>query len=59
MQAKDVEFFEELIEQAQLNAKSGFEMDYMEDIRDKFVMFGLSMYVTEKQISLIERIANK
>jgi len=53
----DVSDFGDIMEAADLNAKDGWEMDFVSDMRDRFEQYGAHMYLSEKQREILERIA--
>ena len=58
MKAKEVEDFDEILSQAEMNASTGFECDFVNDIREKYDNYESEMFISEKQISTLEKIAN-
>lgn len=51
--------FDDLLGQAEGNAKSTFEEEFTSDMRDKFDEFEAEMFLSEKQDEILNRIANK
>ena len=49
--------FEDLLEQAELNASKNWDINFVSDISDKFSQFGEDMYISDSQITQLERIA--
>jgi hypothetical protein len=57
MKACDVDDFETLLSDATDQASSDWEMDFVSDIQEKFDAYGGDMYVSEKQVAALEKIA--
>lgn len=57
MFAYDIENFEDILEQAELNAKSEWEIEFVESMRERYTKFKNSALVSEKQLEILERIA--
>jgi hypothetical protein len=49
--------FEELLSAAEDEAKNEWEMDFVGDMRDKYTDYGDTMFLSEKQLALLRRIA--
>ena len=49
--------FEDLLGEAEDNASSAWEMDFVDSIREKFTEFAGKMYLSEKQEAILRRIA--
>ena len=47
----------DLLYQAELNASSEWEIDFVADTVERHRKFGVDMYLSEKQVSTLERIA--
>ena len=58
MKAEDYDDFEELLEQAELNAKNNYEMGFCSDMRDKYDGYKEETFISEKQYDLLFKIAN-
>ena len=52
-----VEDFEDLLSAAEAEAKTGWEMDFTADIREKFFLYAGEMFLSERQLELLEKIA--
>ena len=50
---------EKVLEHAEGNAESTFEISFVESIKEKFNKFGMSMFFSEKQKEILERISYK
>lgn len=50
--------FEELLEDAEANADSGWDVDFVEDMQERFEQYGHDMFLSNAQCEQIERIAN-
>ena len=53
----DVSDFEDLLEAAEAEARTDFEMNLTEGIRNRYEKYQERMYLSEKQRQIIERIA--
>lgn len=51
--------FADLLGSAEDGATTGWEMNFTSDLRDKWDQYGLDMFISEKQIEHLEKIANK
>jgi hypothetical protein len=49
--------FDELLGEAETLAKNEWEMDFVGDMRDKYTDYGDTMFLSEKQLALLRRIA--
>lgn len=49
--------FEDLLSEAETQAESAWEMDFVDGLRDRFTEYGEKMYLTEKQEDILRRIA--
>ena len=58
MKVKDIENFDELLDDAEANAKAKWDMDFLGEIRDKYDEFEEEMYISASQLEQIERIAH-
>lgn len=58
MQAIDIPEFDVLLEDAEDAATTEWEMDFVSDMKEKYEQYGDKMYVTEKQIAALEKIAD-
>ena len=50
--------FEELLEEAESNAESGWDTEFTEDMRERFDEYGEDMFLSDAQREQLERIAN-
>lgn len=50
--------FQELIDDAEMNAANDWEEQFVADISNKFEEYGIRMFISEKQREILERIAN-
>lgn len=57
MKAKEIDDFETLLDDAEGNANSDWEMNFTADMREKFEDYGGEMFVSEKQLEWLEKIA--
>lgn len=52
-----IEDFVSSMEQADSNARPGFEREFMNNICERYDRYGEKMFLTEKQHSILERLA--
>ena len=57
MKAGDIDNYAYILEQAELNAKNDWEMDFVFDMMNKFDEYGDDTYVSEAQLERLEKIA--
>lgn len=50
--------FKDILDAAEDNASGNWEETFVSDMRDKFDEYGLSMFLSDKQQEILERIAN-
>lgn len=50
--------FEEILDDAEMNAANDWEEEFVSDMKQKFEQYGIRMFISERQIEIIERIAN-
>lgn len=50
--------FEEILDDAEMNAANDWEESFVSDMKQKFEQYGIRMFISERQIEIIERIAN-
>ena len=50
--------FEELLEDARMNAANDWEESFVADMKTRYDQFGRRMYISEAQQTTLERIAN-
>lgn len=55
-QFEDLEDFEQLLKDAESQAESEWEQDFVGDISERYEEHGGSMFITDKQIAALERI---
>lgn len=55
----DIDEFEELLTLAKEDTRSPFEDEFVCDMRERFEDYGGEMFLSVKQLALLERIANK
>ena len=51
--------FQEVIDEAEANTKNNWEDNFIGDMGGKYKQYGGKMYISEKQIEILQRIANK
>jgi hypothetical protein len=60
MQVKDLdENFENLLEAAELNARSAWEMNFTADIREKYSEYEDTMFISSAQLDRLHVIADR
>ena len=50
--------FEELLEDARMNAANDWEESFVADMKTRYDQYGRRMYISEAQQTTLERIAN-
>lgn len=50
--------FEELLEDARMNAANDWEESFVADMKDRYTQYGRRMFISDAQKDQIERIAN-
>ena len=50
--------FTELLSDAEGNAKNEWEEEFVDSLRMKYNQYGAGMYLSDKQVEILERIAN-
>jgi hypothetical protein len=53
------EEFDRVINSAEDNAESDFEVEFVASIRDKYNRYGFQMYFSRRQEEILDRIAYK
>ena len=53
----DISEFEDLLEDADSNAGNEWEREFVDGIRKRFEKYGGDMFVSEKQLATLEKIA--
>lgn len=56
---KTIGEFELVLDSAEHNASSEFEMEFVASIKEKYDQFGMNMFFSEKQEEVLDRIAYK
>lgn len=54
----DVAEFDKLLEAAEQEAITDWQMDFVSDIQDKYKKYGRKMYLSDNQLSRLEKIAS-
>ena len=49
--------FEELLDQAESEASGQWEEQFVEDMRSRFDEYGPRMFISDKQVEILQRIA--
>ena len=55
----DLSEFESLLADAEANAETDWEMEFVSDINEKFEKYGDKMFISTKQIEILERISKQ
>lgn len=50
--------FESLLSAASMNAANDWESDFVSDMEERFDQYGRRMFLTDRQLEILERIAN-
>jgi hypothetical protein len=53
----DIDEFETLLSDAEAGADSDWETDFVDDVRNRYDEHGERMYLSERQLEILERIA--
>ena len=53
----DASEFDELLADAGNNATSDWDMNFVDDLRNRYDKYGERMYLSERQLEILERIA--
>lgn len=51
--------FTELLDDAESNATTGWEMDLVADLKAKYDKYGDKMFISQKQIDALNRVARR
>ena len=57
MQSFEIDGYEELLETADLQAKTRWEMDFVEDMKEKYEAYGENTFVSDAQLKKLDKIA--
>jgi len=55
--AGEIPSFSELLDAADSNASTDWEMGFISDMKDRYSQYGSDTYVSDKQLEQLERIA--
>jgi len=58
MKAEDIADFEELLDDAERQAKTDWAMGFVADMRERYDNYGDNMLVSEKQLAALEKIVD-
>jgi len=50
--------FERLLDDADRYAAGEWQEEFVSDLRDRFEEYGMGMYLSDRQLEILERIAN-
>lgn len=53
----DASEFDELLADAENNATSDWDMNFVDDLRNRYDKYGERMYLSERQLEILRRIA--
>ena len=53
----DASEFDELLADAENNATSDWDMNFVDDLRNRYDKYGERMYLSERKLEILERIA--
>ncbi len=59
MKANQIENFYELVDDAMRNASTDWDMEFTQDMEDRYKKFGGETFVSNAQLEQLERIANQ
>lgn len=48
--------FIDVLDEIENNAKSGWDMGFVDDLREKFEKYGADMFISERQVEQIHRL---
>ena len=51
--------FQDLLDVAQNNAQTAFEVDFVEGVQAKWEKYGMQAYLSERQRDLLERLSRR
>ncbi len=51
------EDYEKVYEEAESNARGDWEIDFIEMMGERFEKFGFDMYISDKQVEILKKIA--
>ena len=57
MKAYEIDNFYELLDEAESQASNDWEIDFVNDMRDKYDQYSDEMFVSEAQLEKLEKIA--
>ncbi len=55
----DYDEFKRLLDDADIGAGYDWEMDFVEDMRERFAKYGERTFITDKQLAALEKIADR
>lgn len=59
MKVKDIENFDSLLEDAENNSITEWEMEFVTDVQGKYFQYGENTRISELQLTVLERIASQ
>lgn len=57
MTPKNIDDFEELLDSADTNAISEWDMEFVADIKDRYQKYGDDTFISQSQLEQLERVA--
>lgn len=57
MKVEDYDDFEEVLAEAEINAVTPWEMDFVADLKEKYEEFKGKTFLSDKQVEVLEKIA--
>lgn len=57
MKAQDYDNFEDLIDAAEDGASTDWEMEFIDGVKEKYEQYGGNMFVSDKQLEVLEKLA--
>ncbi len=58
MKAEDIDGFGDLLAVAEQQASTDWDMGFVSELSDKYSEYGDNMFISDKQLAQLERIAN-
>lgn len=57
MKVKEIDDFDELLEDAEFNAKTDFEIEFIELLKDRYDKYEDECFLTDKQLFILQNMA--
>ncbi|MDD1625976.1 MAG: hypothetical protein LUQ26_00655 [Methylococcaceae bacterium] len=55
--AGDIDGFEDILEEADSQASSSWDVNFVTDMQERYASYGEDMYISDSQLKQLERIA--